>query len=1236
MRSTSAAVLSVFGSCFVLMSYANAVPVAGDVDQTQQVDAVDVQLVINSALGLGVQAGTNIDYSASVDAVDVQLVINAALAIDIDQDDDGLCDAAETNLNTLVDNPDSDDDGIGDGQEMLDGTNPLFSNATGGIVGWVTDTGGSPLAGVMVTRNGGNAAYTDAQGLFQFPNLASASGVVVGFAKDGYTTDSQVVEVTPEQLTTVNSVLKQLGAPVSLVAEQGGEAQDITGNRIQLPPGAIVNSNKKAVTGEVSVQITALDVSNPNDLAAFPGNFTGISAGKDGEPVQLETFALADFSVTQNGEPLDLADGATAPIELALPPDTKLTDGEEVPLWSFDETQGVWIQNGVGVVGPASDGSGLAYFAEVPHLSWWNCDRPLSEKHCLIGRVVDADRKPVVGAQVHGVGVDYNGTSYAVTDANGQYCIDVKRGSQVRLDVTLPGGAVVVRSLLVNVSAEPASCATGVCTPVEDLVAEFDSCVSGYVKDHLGNPIAEAIVYSSGGSQAVTDENGYFCMEAPGDVDLTLFTLGRPPVEAHTNPTGTCEAGDCVQVILDRKYPEDGDLVGIVHATGINEVQVSIPKELRHFVRAQAAFGLGKAEEINLLGSGYLTGIGEHNPIFADKLDMDSFRLFNSQSELWEWWLGVPIDLFEDSQETVFESFVALDPGAPGAITAAEQTKPMYRLWDIYGDFFGTGKPKQFLNNLLYGVFVNWVNSDLQYRIFSATPITTAAFSWPGGGDLGAFETSILLPTSLLLTAPEIYSQNWVNMAKLDVTRPLTVTWETAGKSGESVQILLQAMSYVQTQDANEQITKVIVCRAADDGSFTIPVEVMSQLPEEPSIKWGYWSYSQYLYVHRFTTATTNVPLVKRPGSGVVRLYGSSDGAIGQYYSSGYMAPPTANFSFSPEAPAPNSPVQFTDLSTPGAAPITSWAWDFGDGTGSPDQNPIHTFPTAGIYYVSLTVTTIHGTSSATRAVVVTTTGLLDAEFTPNVTEIFAGEAVGFQDQTTFADGTGPIRSWLWAFGDGLTSDAPNPVHIYTVAGLYTVSLTTTTDFAVDTETKTDLILVKPTVPPDADFSFSPESPLVGSVVEFTDLSTPGTAPITGWTWDFGDGSISTDPSPPHTYTLGGTFVVQLTVFSAHGNASRSREVIVSVVGPIAEFTATPLDGPAGVVVQFADQSTPGTAPILGWLWDFGDGVTSVLQNPAHIYAQASTWTVSLTVTTAHGSDTETKVNFVTSTAKQQ
>jgi PKD repeat protein len=126
-------------------------------------------------------------------------------------------------------------------------------------------------------------------------------------------------------------------------------------------------------------------------------------------------------------------------------------------------------------------------------------------------------------------------------------------------------------------------------------------------------------------------------------------------------------------------------------------------------------------------------------------------------------------------------------------------------------------------------------------------------------------------------------------------------------------------------------------------------------------------------------------------------------------------------------------------------------------------------------------------------------------------------------------------ETWLWNFGDGTTSTEQDPIHTYTSAGLFTVSLTVSNAYGQDTETKLNLVLVT-AVLPGADFEASVTAGDAPLAVTFTDLST--NTP-TEWAWDFGDGGTSTEQDPVHTYAAVGTFDVSLTATNAAGSTPR-------------------------------------------------------------------------------------------------
>ncbi len=245
------------------------------------------------------------------------------------------------------------------------------------------------------------------------------------------------------------------------------------------------------------------------------------------------------------------------------------------------------------------------------------------------------------------------------------------------------------------------------------------------------------------------------------------------------------------------------------------------------------------------------------------------------------------------------------------------------------------------------------------------------------------------------------------------------------------------------------------------------------------------------------------------------------------------------------------------------------------------------------------------------------------ANFTASPTSGSAPLTVRFTDTST-----GRPTQWPWEFGDGGTSNDRNPAHTHAAPGTYTVSLTASNSFGSDIETKTDYITVNVPPVPVADFTGAPLSGAASLIAQFTDTST--NVP-TSWAWDFGDSGTSTLQNPSHTYAAAGTYTVTLTATNAGGSGTATRENYITVTepqqSPTAAFSANVTTGTAPLAVAFTDTSTGGPT---SWSWNFGDGATSAEQNPVHTYESPGNYTVTLTATNAAGSDTETKMGYIT------
>src|SRR3989442_11298404 len=108
-------------------------------------------------------------------------------------------------------------------------------------------------------------------------------------------------------------------------------------------------------------------------------------------------------------------------------------------------------------------------------------------------------------------------------------------------------------------------------------------------------------------------------------------------------------------------------------------------------------------------------------------------------------------------------------------------------------------------------------------------------------------------------------------------------------------------------------------------------------------------------------------------------------------------------------------------------------------------------------------------------------------------------------------------------------------------------------------------------------------------------------------------------------------FLAAALVLSIPGGCKKG-SVTNPQTGPTAAFTATPRSGVRPLDVDFTDQSVPGSSAITSGTWSFGDGSTGAWPSTGHLYGSAGTYTVSLTVSTAAGSNTDTKANYVTVT----
>ena len=227
------------------------------------------------------------------------------------------------------------------------------------------------------------------------------------------------------------------------------------------------------------------------------------------------------------------------------------------------------------------------------------------------------------------------------------------------------------------------------------------------------------------------------------------------------------------------------------------------------------------------------------------------------------------------------------------------------------------------------------------------------------------------------------------------------------------------------------------------------------------------------------STATNPVHTFDLVGSYTVSLRATGPGGSDTESKRNFVVvvhpPPVARFSASPTSGDALLTVNFTDQS--GGGPVSSWLWDFGDGTTSTSQNPKHFFP-SGSYSVSLTVIGPGGTDGLTMTDLIQVTQPSQEVVAVDVpaASFKASPTTGVRPlEVSFVDtSSGEFLSHSWDFGDGATSSARNPRHTYASPGVYTVSLTVGNTKGTSTKTKEGLIVVQ--TPPDVVTTYLPSA----------------------------------------------------------------------------------------------------------------------------------------------------------------
>lgn len=355
------------------------------------------------------------------------------------------------------------------------------------------------------------------------------------------------------------------------------------------------------------------------------------------------------------------------------------------------------------------------------------------------------------------------------------------------------------------------------------------------------------------------------------------------------------------------------------------------------------------------------------------------------------------------------------------------------------------------------------------------------------------------------------------------------------------------------------------------------------------------------------------------------------------------------------ETPANQEPIAIADASpSAGAFPlevnfiggnssddtsISSYIWDFKDGSTSSEANPTHTFSSLGVYEVTLTITDNEGLSTSEAVTITVTEEPNQAPIAKTSANPISGAApleVSFNGSTSTDDVS--IVTYQWDFKDGQNGNAANLDHMYTEPGNYVAVLTVTDENGLSDQSSVSITVTAPVnQAPVAIATVNTASGTAPLALQFTGSNSTDDKAIVKYTWDFKDGANASSANPSHTFSTPGNYAVELTVEDAEG-LSHKRTIGISVTAPqqnqppMAVLSANTASGTAPLAVQFLGNSSTDDKAITSYFWDFKTGTTSTSTAPFYTFNQAGSYAVELTVTDAEGA-TSTKSITITVTA---
>jgi len=317
----------------------------------------------------------------------------------------------------------TDNPGIGGGTGTVVNQTPVQGNVTGKVI----DNNNNAVAGATV-KAGSNTTTTDSRGLFRLNNIQlDKYSAVITVEKTGFFKGYRVFSASANNTNFIKLKLVSKSLIGSIDAAAGGSVSLPDNSKITLPAsGVVIKSNNQSYSGSVKVYAAVIDPTSADISQIVPGSFQGTDANN--YRVTLKSFGMLAVELEgSSGEQLQIAPGKTAKLRFTIPSSLRSTAPATIPLWSVDETTGLWKQEG-----SATKGTDY-YEGDVSHFSFWNCD--VSTQTIFLELTVATADGPLPFTHVRITRVNGGGASYGFTDSIGHVGGLVPKNESLLLEI---------------------------------------------------------------------------------------------------------------------------------------------------------------------------------------------------------------------------------------------------------------------------------------------------------------------------------------------------------------------------------------------------------------------------------------------------------------------------------------------------------------------------------------------------------------------------------------------------------------------------------------------------------------------------------------------------------------------------------------------------------------------------------------------------------------------------------